>query len=68
MVGNHLVEWRSDKRNSFVLCRYLLIGKDKRPSFSNIWCTLCDAPLCCNNSRNCFKIYHEKQNINLNED
>ncbi|CAH1770040.1 13229_t:CDS:2, partial [Entrophospora sp. SA101] len=46
-------------------------SEDKRPSFSNIWCTLCDVPLCCNNSRNCFKIYHEKQKFSgilLSED
>jgi hypothetical protein len=65
-TGNHFVEWK-EERYSCMLCRYLLLKTGQKTPLSNFWCTSCNVPLCCNSNRNCFKIYHEKENIYSNE-
>ena len=64
-TGNHFVEWK-EKRYSCMLCRYLLSKTEQRPPLSNFG--IHNVLLCCNSNRNCFKIYHEKENIYSNKD
>jgi hypothetical protein len=67
IIGNHFAEWRME-RLSCMLCRYLFLKSEQKAPVSNFWCKLCNVPLCCNSNRNCFKNYHENEDIYLNRE
>lgn len=60
--GNHFAEWR-ERRESCQWCTWLASKKNldldrKSPHKSQLWCTMCNVPLCCNINRNCFVSFH----------
>ena len=62
--GNHFAEWR-ERREACQWCTWLASKKKldmdrKTPYQSQLWCVLCDVPLCCNSNRNCFRDFHTK--------
>ena len=63
--GNHLSEWRKS-RLACVWCKFQEKEnneKSSNPPQSQIWCSFCNVPLCCNNNRsNCFKNFHNSEN------
>jgi hypothetical protein len=63
--GNHLPEWRKS-RLACVWCKFQEKEnneKSSNPPQSQIWCSFCNVPLCCNNNRsNCFKNFHNSEN------
>jgi hypothetical protein len=66
--GNHLAEWR-ERRESYQWCTWLASKKNldldrKSPYQSQLWCTICNVPLCCNINRNCFVSFHTNNDNN----
>jgi Transposase IS4 len=66
--GNHFAEWRK-RRESCQWCTWLASKKNldldrKTPHQSQLWCLVCNVPLCCNSNHNCFVDFHTKKNNN----
>jgi hypothetical protein len=60
--GNHFTEWR-ERREACQWCTWLASKKNlnldrKTPHKSQLWCIMCNVPLCCNSNRNCFVSFH----------
>ena len=65
LSGNHFVEWR-ERREACQWCTWLASKKKinmdrKTPYQSQLWCVVCDVPLCCNSNRNCFVDFHTEK-------